>query len=72
LQRELICTASELPMTIELNETNFVEMLSQADKKQSSIKVSFLGDTGSGKSLTVMQLLSFDDRIRYGRSSDFF
>lgn len=59
-------------MTIELNETNFVEMLSQADKKQSSIKVSFLGDTGSGKSLTVMQLLSFDDRIRYGRSSDFF
>jgi hypothetical protein len=64
---ELICTTSQLPVQIELNEVNFLDLLSHADKKNSSIKVSFLGDTGSGKSLTVMQLLTFDDRIRHGR-----
>jgi hypothetical protein len=46
-------------------------MIARADKRQSSIKVSFVGDTGAGKSLIITQLLKFDDRIRYGRCDSF-
>jgi ABC-type multidrug transport system fused ATPase/permease subunit len=42
-------------------------MLTRADTVQSSIKVSFVGDTGAGKSLIITQLLSFDDRIRFAK-----
>lgn len=64
---ELICTTTESPITVDLNETNLSEMLAHADKQKSSIKVSFVGDTGSEKSLLITQLLKFDDRIRAGR-----
>lgn len=64
---ELICTTTESPITVDLNEANFSEMIAIADKQRSSIKVSFVGDTGAGKSLVITQLLKFDDRIRYGR-----
>jgi predicted acylesterase/phospholipase RssA len=64
---ELICTTTQSPITVDLNEANFVRMLSEADTKESSIKVSFVGDTGAGKSLIISQLLSFDDRIRRAR-----
>jgi hypothetical protein len=67
VQRELICTTTEPPVTVDLNETNFSEMIAHADKQRSSVKVSFVGDTGAGKSLIITQLLKFDDRIRYAR-----
>jgi GTPase SAR1 family protein len=54
-------------VTIEVNEYNFVEFIKRADTTKNSIKVSFVGDTGVGKSLILSQLLTFDDRIRYGR-----
>jgi predicted GTPase len=52
---------------VDLNEANFIRMYETADNKESSIKVSFVGDTGAGKSLIISQLLSFDDRIRHAR-----
>jgi predicted acylesterase/phospholipase RssA len=61
---ELICTTKRLPITVDLNETNFLNMLSKANERQGTVKVSFVGDTGTGKSLIISQLLNFDDRIR--------
>jgi len=64
---ELIRTTMYPPITVELNEFNYVEHIKQADTTRSAVKVSFVGDTGVGKSLTISQLLTFEDRIRYGR-----
>jgi hypothetical protein len=60
---EVICTSSHSPFNVTVNEENFLKLLSSANKKSSAIKVALLGDTGTGKSLVISQLLKFEDRI---------
>jgi hypothetical protein len=35
---ELICTTKRLPITVDLNETNFLNMLSKANERQGTVK----------------------------------
>jgi hypothetical protein len=64
LKSELIATTEQPPFRIVPRLETFERLRKSIDENQSSIKVSFVGDTAAGKSFIITHFLSFDDRVR--------
>jgi hypothetical protein len=67
LKSELIATTDQPPFRIIPRVETFERLKKSIDENQSSIKVSFVGDTAAGKSFIITHLMSFDDRVRHRR-----
>jgi hypothetical protein len=63
-ESELIGTTEMSPFRIVPRLETFERLRNSVDENQSSIKVSFVGDTAAGKSFIITHLLPFDDRVR--------